>query len=234
MTSPVPAPVGGSRDRRALLGVVLVGVVLLLLASCGAYALGRGSTDGDPSARPTGTPSPGGPGIPLPGPTVTVTATPSPTLPSTGGGGSGGGTTGGGTGGGNASGGGGTTDGSGNGTVDGTDARPFTMTAALGGAPVLIGEKRDLTVTVRNPNSSPLDLRSVTATPRPPSASGCLASWVSVSSYDASRDPAVRVPARGTATVTLTFELVNLATTNQNACQGSAFPLALGGSGRLV
>lgn len=232
MTSPVPAPVGGSRDRRALLGVVLVGVLLLLLASCGAYALGRGSTAGEPAALPTGTPSPGGPVIPLPGPTVTVTATPSPTLPSTGGG-TGGGTSGGGTGGGNASGG-GTSDGSGNGTVDGSDARPFTMTATLGGAPVLIGEKRDLTVTVRNPNGSPLDLRSVAATPRTPSASGCLASWVSVSSYDASRDPAVRVPARGTATVTLTFELLNLATTNQNACQGSAFPLALSGSGRLV
>lgn len=230
MTSPVPAPVGGSPDRRAVLAVVL-GVLLLLLASCGAYALGRSSSQAAPVPEPTR--SPGGSALPSPAPTVTVTATPSPTLPSTGGG-TGGGTTGGGTGGGDAVPGDSTSDGSGDGTVEGSDARPFTMTASLGGAPVLLGEKRDLVVTVRNPNGSALDLRSVTATPRSPSATGCLASWVSVSSYDASRDAAVRVPARGTATVTLTFELVNLASVNQNACQGATFPLTLGGSGRLV
>jgi hypothetical protein len=234
MTSPVPAPVGGSPDRRVVLAVVL-GVLLLLLASCGAYALGRSSSQSLPLPVPVPEPtgSPGGSALPTPAPTVT--ATPSPTLPSTGGGSGGsGGTTGGGSGGGNAVPGDSTSDGSGDGTVEGTDARPFTMTASLGGAPVLIGETRDLVVTVRNPNGSALDLRSVTATPRTPSATGCLASWVSVGSYDASRDAAVRVPARGTATVTLTFELVNLASVDQNACQGASFPLTLGGSGRLV
>jgi hypothetical protein len=74
----------------------------------------------------------------------------------------------------------------------------------------------------------------VRATPRSPSVTGCLASWVSVSSYDASRDGSLRVPARGDATLTLTFELVDLASTNQNACQGATFPLSLGGTGRLV
>jgi hypothetical protein len=212
---------------------VVLGVLLLLLGSCGAYALGRSSSQAAPVPEPTR--SPGGSALPAPAPTVTVTATPSPTLPSTGGGSGGsGGTTGGGTGGGNAVPGDSTSDGSGDGTVEGTDARPFTMTASLGGSPVLIGETRDLVVTVRNPNGSALDLRSVTATPRSPSAPGCLASWVSVGSYDASRDAVVRVPARGTATVTLTFELVNLASVNQNACQGATFPLTLGGSGRLV
>jgi hypothetical protein len=232
MTSPVPAPVGGSPDRRAVLAVVL-GVLLLALASCGAYALGRSGAEGDAAAAP----SPGASTSASPAPTVTVTATPAPapSLPSTGGGSGGsGGTTGGGTGGGNAVPGGRTSDGSGDGTVEGSDARPFTMTASLGGAPVIIGEARDLAVTVRNPNGAPLDLRSITATATTPSAPGCLASWVSVSSYDASRDAAVRVPARGTATVTLTFELENLTSVNQNACQGSTFPLTLSGSGRLV
>jgi hypothetical protein len=228
MTSLEPAP--GSPANRAVLGVVLV-VLLLLAASCGAFALGRSSSDGASAAGPTAAPTPGGSGVPLPGPTVTVTATPTPSLPSTGGSG---GTTGGGSGGGNAVPGDGTSDGSGSGTVDGADARAFTMTAALGGAPVLIGERRNLTVTVRNPNDEPVELRSVRATPRAPSTAGCLASWVSVSSYDASVDPAVRVPGRGSTTLTLTFELVNLATTNQNACQGATFPLALSGSGRLV
>ncbi len=223
MTTPMPADTGGSRDRRVLLGVLLV-VLLLLASSCGAFGLGRRSAD----SGPVGEPAPSG--SPLPAPTVTVTASPSPTLPSTGGQTPDPAPTGGGTGGGNGAAGDGS--GSGTGSIEGDSALKFTLAAAVGG-PVVIGVPRDLTVTVSNPNSAPLDLSTVLAAPRTPSLPGCLASWVSVGDYVATRDGALRVPARGSRNVTLTFELLNLPSINQNACQGASFPLSLTGTGRL-
>ncbi len=218
MTTPVPAP-GGPTRSRAVIGVAIA-LALLLLAGTVGFVLMR------PAGQDTATPAPTATttvsGSPTPAATVTVTATPSPSLPLTGGdptpsptGASSGG-------------------GSGDGTVDGGTARDFTMTASLGGSPVVIGQSRDLVVVVRNPNDRPLTLAGVRLTPTTPSKPGCLASWVSVGSYDASRDGPVRVPAGGEASFTVPFQLLDLTSTNQNACQGATFPVRLTGSGSLA
>lgn len=236
MTAPAPAR-GSSGLPRGVLWAV-VALVLLLVSSCTAIVLSQRT--GDPSALGTPSPTPSSSGsasasVPAPAPTVTVLVTP-PALPSTGpsdstgGGSTGGGTSGSGSGSGNAQ---GPTTGSGTGTITGGTGTPFALTAVATGGPIMLGEKRTLRITITNPNARPLTVRAVTPRALAPSKSGCESAWLSVGGYDSARDPAVVVSARGSSVIDVSLELVDQPTTNQNACQGSTFPLSLSGSGQL-
>lgn len=230
MTTPAPdvGPTAIAGNRRFAPWVVLA-LVLFLVSTFSAFALGNRMSESNAAAVPIPSPSGGSSSSSAPNPTVTVIETPPPALPSTGTG-EGDGSTSGGTGSGDGQ---GPTIGSGTGSVDGSAGSPFRLTAALVGGPILLGEKRTLRVSVTNPNARPLVVTTVSTTVLTPSRAGCQASWLTVGDYSAAAGPAVRVAARGTAVIDVGFELVDLAGTNQNACQGSTFPLSLKGTGQL-
>lgn len=107
---------------------------------------------------------------------------------------------------------------------------PLEFAAAVPSGPIRIGEPGTLVITVDNPHSHPVVIEDVDIEVLRPSASGCRADWLQIDDYQASAQP-VTVPSDGTARITVGFTLVDLPDTNQDACQGSDFPLSITGSG---
>lgn len=237
-------PVGQAergRTRWALWLVLLL--LLLLLTSCAAYAAGRGGTDGGDQvgATPAPTVTVTAPAIevvpgvrPRPIPTVTITVPADGDSGSSGdGSGSGNGS---GTGSGTGNGSGGVTGGvggSGSGTVSGDQARDFRLSSTALGGPLFPGAPGQLRVVITNPNPTTLTVRTIGVTVKTPSPSTCKSAWFTVGDYDASTDPALTVAPNGSSVLLLPIELIDLPTTNQNACQGATIPLSLSGTGRL-
>jgi hypothetical protein len=126
--------------------------------------------------------------------------------------------------------GGGGTGGDGSGSVDGGRLSNFTMTAALTGVPIMIGDTRNLTITVTNPNTQSITIQSIDVTVRQPAAAGCNPAWLAVTDFAGT--PTVVVPARGSRALTVPATLLDLPTVDQNACQGASFPLSLSGTAR--
>jgi hypothetical protein len=120
--------------------------------------------------------------------------------------------------------------GTGNGAVDAGARSAFTMTATVQGGPLLIGSKRLLHVSIANPNSAAITVVGVKVTTGTPNKAGCRAEWLRVGIY--SGLPKLTVAAHGRASLALPIELVDLPTTNQNACQNAQFPLHLSGTAR--
>jgi hypothetical protein len=126
--------------------------------------------------------------------------------------------------------------GSGSQVVDGGDSgdasRPhgagLVLSSSVDGV-LLPGQRRTLTLTIRNGHPWPVYLLRTDLRPeQPEDAPGCDPSWVTVERYRYTGDgDRVLVGARSTATVELDIELVNLADVNQDACKGVAFPLTL-------
>jgi hypothetical protein len=232
-TPEAPLAAEGRRSRVALWALLVL--LLLALTSCAAFAVGRGGDDAseEGSARPA--------------PTVTVVvpdgatdpdaeATPVPTVtirvPVGGSGGTSGegGASGDGEGSGVVTGG---VNGEGSGDIAGGEALPFRLSASALGGPLVPGQERQLRVVVTNPNPSTLTVRTIEVTVKTPTPATCNAAWFTVGDYNATSDAALAVVPQGSSVVLLPIELVNLATTNQNACQGATIPLSLTGTGRL-
>jgi hypothetical protein len=234
MSSP-DAPAGAEPRRSGLVLWALLALLLLALTSCAAFAAGRGGDDGsaEGTARPAPTVTgvaPGGGTDPepeaTPAPTVTITVAVRPPDRTSGMGGG----TGDGQGSGVVSGG---VSGEGSGDIVGGQARPFRISATALGGPLFPGQERQLRVVVTNPNPSTLTVRTIEVTVETPTPATCNAAWFTVGDYNASSDAALTVDPQGSRVVVLPIELVNLPTTNQNACQGATIPLSLSGTGRL-
>ena len=118
--------------------------------------------------------------------------------------------------------------------VDGAAVRSLEFRASLPSGPLVLGEPGSLVITVVNPNDSDIAVQSVTVDVLAPSEEGCLAEWLTVGGYSAATDPPLSVEANGTARLVVPYMLVDLATTNQDACKGASFPLSITGSGRAV
>lgn len=108
----------------------------------------------------------------------------------------------------------------------------FTMTARLTGGPLRLGEARTLRVILDNPAPWPMRVMSIGVTPQRPTLTGCQASWVHVGRHLASDGPALIVAARHVGHIDLSIGLVDLPSTNQDACKGARFPLVLAGWAR--
>jgi hypothetical protein len=126
----------------------------------------------------------------------------------------------------------GSVEGEGSGTVDAGRLQDFTMRASLRGGPIILGEQRLVEVRVSNPNQLSITVDRLTVTVRQPASAGCDPDWLEVESYVRGSGAAIVVAAGGTRTLLLDAELVNLATVNQDACQGATFPLSLTGTAR--
>jgi hypothetical protein len=165
--------------------------------------------------------------------TGTVSTTPTPQPSPTGTGAGNGAGTGNGTGSGIGKGG-----GNGNGNDNGSgkpSAAPhaFTMSGVVTGT-LAPGNPLTLRVTIANPNSQDIQVLEARANIGTPSRTGCLPSWVAVAPYLYAGGPQVIVPGRGSRTLDLPIQMTNLPTTNQDACKGATFPIALTGSARQV
>jgi hypothetical protein len=113
-------------------------------------------------------------------------------------------------------------------------SRPLDFRASLPSGPLVLGEPGSLVITVVNPNDADIAVQSVIVDVLQPSEEGCLAEWLSIGDYSAATDPPLVVAADGTARIVVPYMLVDLATTNQDACKGASFPLSISGSGRAV
>ena len=84
-----------------------------------------------------------------------------------------------------------------------------------------------------NPLKQRLKVTAITVKPGKPAASGCLKSWVKATSFKASKKkkPIVVTP-HGKAKVTLSVQLVNLSTVNQDSCKSTKIPLKLSATAR--
>jgi hypothetical protein len=118
--------------------------------------------------------------------------------------------------------------------VDGTVVRSLDFRASLPSGPLVLGEPGSLVITVVNPSGSAIAVQSVEVSVLPPSEEGCLAEWLTVGGYTAATDPPLLVAANGTVRLVVPYMLVDLATTNQDACKGASFPLSITGTGRAV
>ncbi len=118
--------------------------------------------------------------------------------------------------------------------VDGTVVRSLDFRASLPSGPLVLGEPGSLVITVVNPSDAEIAVQAVEVTVLPPSEEGCLAEWLTVGGYTAATDPPLVVAANGTGRLVVPYMLVDLATTNQDACKGASFPLSISGTGRAV
>ena len=96
-------------------------------------------------------------------------------------------------------------------------------------APLRPGRERALYVTVRNPNPFAVDLFRVDVRVDPPPVVGCLTEWVKTGRYRFGGGTPRRIAGGTSAVVNLPIELVDLVDVDQNACQGTYFPLRLSG-----
>lgn len=119
-------------------------------------------------------------------------------------------------------------------TASGLNAKKnLALKGKLLQGPLVPGTKRPLKVTMTNPLKQRLKVTAVKVEPGSPAASGCQKSWVTATSFKASknRKPIVIKP-HGKATVTLSVQLKNLSTVNQDACKSTKIPLKLSATAR--
>ena len=119
-------------------------------------------------------------------------------------------------------------------TASGLSAKKqLSLKGKLLQGPLLPGVKRPLKVTLTNPLKQRLKVTAITVKPGKPAASGCLKSWVKATSFKASKKkkPIVVTP-HGKAKVTLSVQLVNLSTVNQDSCKSTKIPLKLSATAR--
>jgi hypothetical protein len=106
----------------------------------------------------------------------------------------------------------------------------FTMTGAASG--LTPGRWVTLPVLIGNPNSQSIKVLTISVTAKNASAACPAASNLAVVGYDSTK-PGVTVhivPGRGTLTVPLSVQLVNVADRNQNACKGVTFAVSYAGT----
>ena len=109
----------------------------------------------------------------------------------------------------------------------------FTMTSRLV-RKLVPGAKRSLWVHVHNPNGQRLQVTRVSVEVQKPDKVGCPVRWVTAEHYQwAEGDPKFYVKAHHTRSVLLHLRLINLPTTNQDACIGATFPLKFAGLGQV-
>ena len=111
-----------------------------------------------------------------------------------------------------------------------TSLEPLEFSAAVPGGPILLGEPGTIVITVDNPHAHHVVIEDVTIDVLEPSNPGCRAEWLQVDDFRADQQ-AVTVPSEGSTRFTVGFVLVDLPDVNQDACQGSDFPLAITGAG---
>jgi hypothetical protein len=97
---------------------------------------------------------------------------------------------------------------------------------------LLPGRSVPLRVLVNNPNSQPIKLLTLTVAATNPSAACPAQGNLSVPGYDASAPgaPGYVVPARGSATVPLSAQLVDAPSRSQDACKRVTFQLSYSGT----
>ena len=110
---------------------------------------------------------------------------------------------------------------------------PLDFGVAMPGGPVVIGQPGHIVVTIANPHAHAVELDALDVEVSAPEVSGCRAEWLAIESYRPDGAP-ITVPARGTANISLHYELRDLPGVNQDACKGAEFPLTINGSGRPV
>ncbi len=99
---------------------------------------------------------------------------------------------------------------------------------------VAIGESGSLVVTVANTTDVAVLMESIDVEVLQPSAPDCRPEWFAVQGYSAADDAPITVPAGDSARVRLSYTMVDLVETNQDACKGVTLPLTITGSGRPV
>jgi hypothetical protein len=114
--------------------------------------------------------------------------------------------------------------GSGQGTVP-TSGVPLTVSGRVGSlAP---GVPRTMTLAVRNPNSFPVRLHTLTTAVGTPDRARCPGGLLRVGAYAGAP---VAAPPHETVTVTVPVLLVDSLTDDQSGCPGATFPLTFGGT----
>ncbi len=113
-------------------------------------------------------------------------------------------------------------------------SQSLSFDAALPTGPLVLGQPGSLVITVTNARDVPVMLTALDIDVLPPAVEGCRADWLDVGGYSERTDPPVRIAARGSARITVSYTLVNLPDVNQDACKGASFPLSIVGSGRAV
>jgi hypothetical protein len=101
-----------------------------------------------------------------------------------------------------------------------------TQTAFAGSSLVPGGTPQSVSGTIGNTNTFAVPVSSLAATVAVDSAhaaSGCLASWYSVTNLSAATTP---VPANGNVAFSGKIQLVDQTTTNQDACKGATITLS--------
>lgn len=111
---------------------------------------------------------------------------------------------------------------------------PFTMSAQLDGALLVLGQSRNLRITISNPNRSAILILTITVRVVRPSPSSCSVSWFQVGVYRAGTAPALVVGPLGSTTATVPLSLVDLRSVNQNACKNAHVGVTLSGSARQL
>jgi len=106
----------------------------------------------------------------------------------------------------------------------------FTMSGAVTG--LVPGRTVTLPVLVSSPNSQSIKILTITVAAGNASPACPAAGNLSVPDYDSGRSGAASyvVPARGSATVPLSIQLVDAPSRNQNACKRVTFPLSYSGT----
>ncbi len=99
--------------------------------------------------------------------------------------------------------------------------------------PLIPGVKRPLQVTMTNLLKQRLKVTAIKVTVGKPPSSGCQKSWITTTSFKSSaKKKPIMVKARGKAKVTLSVQLKNLSSVNQDACKGIRIPLKLSATAR--
>ena len=102
------------------------------------------------------------------------------------------------------------------------------LTSKVLKGPLVPGVPRALRVTMANPFGFGVKVTSLKATARKTSVAGCVPGWIKVTSFKASKKrPPISVRAHKRANRSLTIQLVNLSSVNQDACKSAKFQLAL-------
>ncbi len=111
---------------------------------------------------------------------------------------------------------------------------PLEFNVALANGPIALGDPGQLVISVSNPTDRAIEVDALVIDVLEPSTPGCRAEWFTLRYDSPNADAPLLVDAGGSSDLSVAYTLVDLAGTNQDACQGATFPLSIRGSGRPV
>ena len=115
---------------------------------------------------------------------------------------------------------------------DKDDKGIFAIAGSVG--ELVPGVTQLMTISINNPNSWPIQVRTIDTVVGSPQVANCPANLLSVAPYRYTSGPGVTAPGKGTTTMTVPVLLADSTTTDQNGCPGATFPLTFKGTAEKV